>query len=148
MGADWRDRKLMGYLYMEQKIRVKIEGEFSEPGSIGRGVRHLSRSRLYLQQYSVGKESTIIADQLMKLTGHVVMVVLIKDYWKNLMHSFPLAYFRNNRSYTNSSSNMQINKLLNVLLIHFMSFNIASDLYLSYFVISNNNCTNNKLELK
>src|SRR6218665_2279641 len=116
MGADWRDRKLMGYLYMEQKIRVKIEGEFSEPGSIGRGVRHLSRSRLNLQPYSVGKESTIIADQLMKLTGHVVMVVLIKGYWKNLylMHSFPLADFRSNRSYTNSSNYIQINELINI----------------------------------
>ncbi len=39
MGVDWRDRRLIGNLYMGQKIRVKIEGEFSEPGSIGRGVR-------------------------------------------------------------------------------------------------------------
>ena len=30
---------LIGNLYMGQKIRVKIEGEFSESGSIGRGVR-------------------------------------------------------------------------------------------------------------
>jgi len=39
MGVDWRDRRLIGNLYMGQKIRVKIEGEFSEPGSIGKGVR-------------------------------------------------------------------------------------------------------------
>src|SRR6218665_4003161 len=38
MGVDWRDKRLIGNLYMEQKIRVKIEGEFTEPGSIGRGV--------------------------------------------------------------------------------------------------------------
>src|SRR6218665_2301318 len=39
MGVDWRDRRLIGNLYMGQKIRVIIEGEFSEPGSIGRGMR-------------------------------------------------------------------------------------------------------------
>src|SRR6218665_1169241 len=39
MGVDWKDRRLIGNLYMGQKIRVKIEGEFSEPGSIGRGMR-------------------------------------------------------------------------------------------------------------
>jgi len=33
---------------MGQKIRVKIEGEFSEPESIGRGVRH---SHLYCPTY-------------------------------------------------------------------------------------------------
>ena len=39
MDVDWRDRRLIGNLYLGQKIRVKIEGEFSELGSIGRGVR-------------------------------------------------------------------------------------------------------------
>jgi len=38
-GVDWRNRRLIGNLYMGQKIRVKMDGEFSEPGSIGRGVR-------------------------------------------------------------------------------------------------------------
>jgi len=37
--VDWRDRRLIGNLYMGQKIRDKIEGEFSEPGSVGRGAR-------------------------------------------------------------------------------------------------------------
>src|SRR6218665_2881806 len=39
MGVDSRDRRLIGNLYMGQKIRLKIEGELSEPGSIGKGVR-------------------------------------------------------------------------------------------------------------
>ena len=39
MGVDWTNRRLVGYLYMGQKIRVIIKGVFSEPGSIGRGVR-------------------------------------------------------------------------------------------------------------
>jgi len=41
MGVDWRDRRLIGNLYVGQKVRVEIEGEFSQPGSIGRGVRRV-----------------------------------------------------------------------------------------------------------
>src|SRR6218665_2224573 len=39
MGIDWRDRRLIGNLYMGQHIRVRIDGEYSEPGKVGRGVR-------------------------------------------------------------------------------------------------------------
>jgi retron-type reverse transcriptase len=39
IGIDWRDRRLIGNLYMCQKVRIRIEGEYSEPGLIGRGVR-------------------------------------------------------------------------------------------------------------
>src|SRR6218665_495580 len=39
MGIDWRDRRLIGNLYMGQQMRVRIDGEYSEPGKVGRGVR-------------------------------------------------------------------------------------------------------------
>ena len=39
LGIDWKDRRLIRNLYMGQKIRIRIEGEYSEPGEIGRGVR-------------------------------------------------------------------------------------------------------------
>src|SRR6218665_1079905 len=39
IGVDWKDRRLKGNLYMGQTIRIRIEGECSEPGVIGRGVR-------------------------------------------------------------------------------------------------------------
>src|SRR6218665_2768210 len=39
MGIDWRDRRLIGNLYMGQQMRVRIYGEYSEPGKVGRGVR-------------------------------------------------------------------------------------------------------------
>src|SRR6218665_901337 len=32
--TDWRDRRLIGNLYMGQQMRVRIHGEYSEPGSI------------------------------------------------------------------------------------------------------------------
>src|SRR3984885_14147392 len=39
VGVDWRDRRLIGNLYMGQKVRIRIDGEYSEQGVVGRGVR-------------------------------------------------------------------------------------------------------------
>src|SRR6218665_1900886 len=39
MGIDWRDRRLIGNMYMGQQMRVRIDGEYSEPGKVGRDVR-------------------------------------------------------------------------------------------------------------
>src|SRR6218665_1890191 len=39
MGIDWRDRRLIGNLYIGQQMRVRIDGEYSEPGKVSRGVR-------------------------------------------------------------------------------------------------------------
>ena len=36
IGVDWKDRRLIGNLYMGQKVRIRIEGECSEPGVIDR----------------------------------------------------------------------------------------------------------------
>jgi len=38
-----------------------------------------------LLPYSVGQKSTIIADKLIKIAGHLVMVALINGYWKKLI---------------------------------------------------------------
>jgi len=38
-GVDWRDRRLIGNLYMNQTVKIRIEGVCSEAGGIGRGVR-------------------------------------------------------------------------------------------------------------
>ena len=37
VGVDWRDRRLIGNLYMGQKVQIRIEGEYSEQGKVGRG---------------------------------------------------------------------------------------------------------------
>jgi hypothetical protein len=39
IGVDYRDRRLIGNLYMGQTVMIRIEGENSEPGVLGRGVR-------------------------------------------------------------------------------------------------------------
>ena len=39
IGVDWKDRRLIWNLYVGQKVSIRIEGECSEPGVIGREVR-------------------------------------------------------------------------------------------------------------
>ena len=39
IGVDWRDRRLIRDLYMNQEAFVRVNGELTEPGIIGRGVR-------------------------------------------------------------------------------------------------------------
>ena len=47
LGVDCRDRRLIGNLYMGQSFTVRIEGEDSEAGIIGRGTRQGSPCLLY-----------------------------------------------------------------------------------------------------
>jgi hypothetical protein len=39
IGIDWRDRRMISRLYMEQEVVVRVAGGQSEPSMIGRGVR-------------------------------------------------------------------------------------------------------------
>ena len=39
IGVDWRDRRLIADLYMKQEMVVRVDGNNSEPGVVGRGVR-------------------------------------------------------------------------------------------------------------
>ena len=39
IGVDWKDRRLIGNLYMGQKVRIKIEEEFSGSEVLDRGIR-------------------------------------------------------------------------------------------------------------
>src|SRR5438132_7472615 len=39
IGVDWRDRRLLLTLYLNQKAIVRIQQEYSDEGEIGRGVR-------------------------------------------------------------------------------------------------------------
>jgi len=39
VGVDWRDRRMLAELYTKQEVLVRVNGELTEPGKIGRGVR-------------------------------------------------------------------------------------------------------------
>ena len=38
IGVDWRDRRLIKTLYMNQEAVVRVNADLSDPGEIGRGV--------------------------------------------------------------------------------------------------------------
>src|SRR5438132_4782595 len=44
IGVDWRDRRLIKNLYLNQKAIVRIQQEYSDEGEIGRGVRQDRKS--------------------------------------------------------------------------------------------------------
>src|SRR6218665_193589 len=82
MGVDWRDRRLIGNLYMGQKIRVKIEGEFSEPGSIGRGVRQgcpLSSVLFNLYIEELVREALQNSEEGVKMGGKLIKALRFAD---------------------------------------------------------------------
>ena len=39
IGVDWKERRLLSYIYVKQRIKVSIGEEMSEGREIGRGVR-------------------------------------------------------------------------------------------------------------
>jgi len=39
IGVDERDRQLIRNLYLQQKVKIRVGSENSEPGELGRGVR-------------------------------------------------------------------------------------------------------------
>ena len=39
IGVDWRDRRMIYELYMRQEAVIRVDGDESDPGIIGRGVR-------------------------------------------------------------------------------------------------------------
>src|SRR5688572_27214081 len=55
-GIDWKDRRLIGNLYMNQKVKIRIDGECSEEGEIGRGVRQGCPLSLYPQAAAIAAE--------------------------------------------------------------------------------------------
>jgi len=46
------------------------------------------KSCFHLLPYSEGSKSNIISDKMMKFAGHLIMMVLIKGYWKNFMYTY------------------------------------------------------------
>src|SRR6218665_2763959 len=82
MGVDWRDRRLIGNLYMGQKIRVKIDGEFSEPRSIGRGVRQgypLSPILFNLYIEELVREALQDSEEGVKVGGKLIKALRFAD---------------------------------------------------------------------
>ena len=82
MGVDWRDRRLIGNLYMGQRIRVRIEGELSEPVQIGRSVRQgcpLSPILFNLYIEELIREALQDTEEGIKVGGKMVKALRFAD---------------------------------------------------------------------
>ena len=82
IGVDWRDRKLIANLYMKQTAVVRIGGEDSEPGSIGRGVRQgcpLSPLLFNIYIEELVREAMQETDAGVKVGGENVKAVRFAD---------------------------------------------------------------------
>jgi len=59
-GVDWMDGRPIGHLYMGQKITMKIEGQFSEPGLVARELRRGAHSHPCESGHSHMGESVLV----------------------------------------------------------------------------------------
>ena len=82
IGIDWRERRLIGNLYMGQKIRIRIEGEYSEPGLIGRGVRQgcpLSPVLFNIYIEELNREAMEDMEEGIKIGGKMIKALRFAD---------------------------------------------------------------------
>ena len=82
IGVDWSDRRLIGNLYMGQSFRIRIEGELSEPGEIGRGTRQgCPLSPLLFNIYIEGfvEEAIEGEEEGVRIGGRLLKVIRFAD---------------------------------------------------------------------
>ena len=111
IGVDWRDRRLIMNLYMNQKAVVRIQQEFSEEGEIGRGVRQgccLSPFNIYAEAMMMEAMEDI--DEGIKVGGKLIKDVRFPDDQNMIANSESgLQKIMNGLNSTASNYNMKIN---------------------------------------
>src|SRR6476469_1889605 len=82
ISADWRDRRKMSELYMNQEAAVRIAGRESDSGIIGRGVRQgCSLSSLLFSIYAemMMKEALENVEEGIRVGGELIKDVKYAD---------------------------------------------------------------------
>ena len=82
IGVDWRDRRLVTNLYMSQEVCVRVNGDLSEPGAMGRGVRQVClMSPLLFSLYveMMMEEAMEDAEERVKEGGYLLRDVKFAD---------------------------------------------------------------------
>lgn len=82
VGVDWKERRLIGNLYMGQSVRIRLEGELTEPGQIGRGVRQgcpLSPLLFNIYIEEVIRETMEGLDRGVKVGGQLIPALRFAD---------------------------------------------------------------------
>ena len=113
IGVDWRDRRLIMNLYMNQKAVVRIQQEFSEEGEIGRGVRQgccLSPLLFNIYAEAMMMEAMEDIDEGIKVGGKLIKDVRFADDQGMIANSESgLQKIMNGLNSTSSNYNMKIN---------------------------------------
>jgi hypothetical protein len=94
IGVDWRDRRLITNLYMGQEIKIRIDGEDSQPGKLGRGVRQgcpLSPLLFNIYIEEVIKSAMDEVEEGVKVGGKLIKALrfaddqaMVADSWEGL----------------------------------------------------------------
>ena len=82
IGVDWRDQRFIRDLYMNQEAFVRVNGELTEPGIIGRGVRQgclMSPLLFSLYVEEMMKEAMIDLDEGVQVGGNWLKDVRFAD---------------------------------------------------------------------
>jgi len=113
MGVDWRERRLLGNLYLGQKVRVRIEGEYSEQRLIGRGVRKgcpLSPLLFNIYIEELIREALENTEEGVKVGGKIVKALRFADDQAMLAGSeYDLQRIMNRLNMVLVNYNMKIN---------------------------------------
>ena len=90
MGVDWKERRLIGNLYMGQRVKIRIDGEYSEPGRIGRGVRQgcpLSPILFNIYIELIVREALEEMNEGVKVGGRLIKALRFADDQAMMAHS-------------------------------------------------------------
>ena len=82
IGVDWRDRRLISELYMQQEAVIRLEGEMTRSAIIGRGVRQgclLSPILFSIYVESMMKEAMEGSEDGVKVGGYLLQDVRFAD---------------------------------------------------------------------
>ena len=82
ISIDWRDRRLIKNLYLNQTVTVHIAGEDTGPGTVGRGVRQgcsLSPILFNIYAEAMMKESLEDLEDGIKVGGEIVKTIRFAD---------------------------------------------------------------------
>ena len=113
IGIDWRDRRLIKNLYMNQTATVRIENEESQAATVGQGVRQgclLSPLLFSIYAERMMKEALEESDEAIKIGGNIIKDIRFADDQAMIAHTEEgLQMLMDKLSTTAATFNMKIN---------------------------------------